>query len=458
MLPINRRATNKLPVEQTQTPPPSHGGGQPATKNGHNQGKPSHTRPKHPSASPPMTGRRVKVKPAPATHRPPKVVRFAFDETRNTAMETIVRPYFRGPPSSSSSDPTDDSFTETSSLITPITPITPPTPQFGFDQTTLGPSYVDSQPAPKPVRFAPDHTSFRNMEWNAVPASNKMSRKASVKNWIDAAPEPAYQTAHPTPQTFQPPKVPAKLISPVRGGKGVVAPSESMYLPDSDSDLWNSDSDLDSFIDPGDCVVTSDENGWHWHDYESSQKSGQPIFIIQSTESKASHSPSPAKKPLEPVFIYRKKGQSAASCLKNPLFVWRPSSDVKKETRTTHGSPPPGFSKYFATFHTTTEDKPSSPQRSHHKHHRPTNDETTANASSGSRAERDHSKKRTHRHDSIPSKPTHSHSSRHSHSTRNRKPPSVISEEDTDDDEDEDDDDDAEEAVGTGLGVTWRDV
>ncbi|MCJ1461680.1 hypothetical protein MMC07_000277 [Pseudocyphellaria aurata] len=137
---VNRRTTKSSDV---QNPPPSNGGGQPVTKNGHNTGA------KHPPASEqflPKTSRRVTVKRAPATHRMPKVVKCAFDETRNTAKEPIDRPFFWGPTSSSSSDATEDSFTEAS------TPVTPPTPQFGFDQTTPKPSYVVPQPAPKSLR------------------------------------------------------------------------------------------------------------------------------------------------------------------------------------------------------------------------------------------------------------------------------------------------------------------
>ncbi|MCJ1469306.1 hypothetical protein MMC07_007939 [Pseudocyphellaria aurata] len=509
---------------EIMNPPPSNGGDQPTTKSGGSV----HTRAKHPPASQhplPQTGRRATVKRAPATNRMPKVVRFAFDETRNTAMELIDRPIFRGPTSSSSSD---GSFTEASTLVTP------PTPQFGFDQAALRPSYVEPRLTSKSVRFAPGHTSPRTMEWNAGPASDKMSRNASVKNWINAAPGPAYQTAHATTPT----KVSAKHISPARVGDGVIEPREPMYLPDSDSDMWDVDSDLDSFIDHGDW--TPSDNGWHWNDHYKIFKPREPAFAFQSTdkassslrspktsssrksrnpktvyqsESKASPSPLPAKKPLEPVFVYRKKGESVASCMENPVFVWRPSSDVKKETRTTHGSPPAALFKYFDPFSTTVEDRPSSSQRRHHKHRQPTTDETTANASSSGRAKRDHSKKT--RHDSTthlpaiaehgasaserrhrkqqqqlaaderntansgsgrkatrdyptqktyyydPSSPTNYRTSRHSHSTRNRNPPS---EEDTTDDtedeteDDDDDDDDVEEVVRSPFGYTWRDI
>lgn len=475
-LPVVSRPVAKSPAVFPSPPPSSsNGGGQSLAKNGKKKEEPTATKSKRSPASepsPPEIIRRVNVTPVPNKARVPKVVRFALDETRNTAMKKIdakeedKRPYAQSP-TSSSDDSSDDSFTD------PPSPVSPTTFQSYFDRKTPSPSFLETQPARRSVRFSPhakDDRSFSSMERNAFQAGDNMSRNNSG-NMVPAGPPGSpYQTANPTSETFQHSKAAPDLTSPVRQRSDSVTSSEPKYLPDPDSDSdWNVDSDLESYIDPGECVVNSDaDDDWNSESYGSSRsrKPLEPIFMYRPTnkasvsspkpstsssgkplepvfmhrsKSKASASParsssSPPQKPLEPVFVYRTKGQSS----KEPVFVWRPSSDVKKETKFTHGGNPDGLPA--STY--TTKNVAASPLLQPKQQQLATDGTDTNTGSRG--AARDHHSKKD-RHSAKTSKST-----RRSSRNLNANPPSVIHEED-----------EGEGPVAhfdKDLGVSWRDI
>ncbi|MCJ1429848.1 hypothetical protein MMC29_007763, partial [Sticta canariensis] len=383
-LPVVYRPATKSP--DVQTPPPSNDDGQPSANNGYKKDHSPVTTPEDSSESepsPPEKIRRVRVTPEPNKVRVPKIVRFAFDETRNTAMEEIDAKVLRrralhptsSSDSSDSSDSSIQSFTDSPTAISPQT--------FGpcLGQTTSGPSSQETSRARNSERSSSstkDDRSFRSKEWNAFQAGDNMSRNSSGKMKAD------------------------------------------MYLPDTDSDEWDLESDVESNIDPGDCIVDPDDDGWKSNNYRSSRlgKGAEPIFVMRSRDKRSSSASAPTvssssipKKRLEPVFICRSKGDLPS---KDPLFVWRPSSDIDKECRVMYEKRPAAVDD----FHTITNKQNVAPSPQLQQHQQPATDQTNA-TTSRSRAVRD-SWMDHHRH-----KSTH----RSSHN-RSRNPPSIIHEED----------------------------
>lgn len=405
ILPVVYRPATKSSDVQT---PPSNDDGQPSANKGDQKDHSPATTSEDSSDSEPSPAEKIRrVRKV----RVPKIVRFAFDETRNTAMEEIdVKALRRRAlcPTSSSvssdiSDSSDPSFTDSPTAISPQT--------FGryLDQTTSGPSSQETSRARNSVRFSSstkDDRSFRSEEWNAFQAGDKMSRSSFGKMAAD------------------------------------------MYLPDPDSDEWDVDSDCDSYIDPGDCIVDSDDDGWKSNNYRSSTlgKGAEPIFVMQSKDKGSSSASTPTvssastptassssnpKKRLEPVFIVRSKGDLPS---KDPLFLWRPSSDVNKECRVLYEKGPAAQDH----FHTITNKQNVAPSPQLQQHRQPATDQTNANTSR-SGAARDSSRNH-HRHES-----TH-------RSSRNlsRNPPSIIHE--------EDEEEVPRRQYHTNSGYYWRDV
>lgn len=386
---VNLAALRTPAVQSTPSPPPSNGGG-PRTAKNKNENKKRNapaTKPTH-SPSPPQITSRIKVRPPPTKPRVPKIVRFAFDKTRNTAMEEINQ-YAE----SSSDDTSEESFAD------------PPDPTYQREFNSYHQYQTLGPPETKSVRFAPstkdNHRPSRSMAWNRFQADDKWSGSSSATLVDAGAPGTRYQKANPTSTTAQHPKVDNDLTSQARHGNDHTAPSKPMYLPDPDSDSWDSDSDLASYIDPGDCVVDRDDDGW-----DVPGQPPAPIFVYRSTKQASSAEPTTSKKPssagkkpvepivmheptptptkkkfLEPVFIYRNPGAPPGT---EPVFVWRPSSDVNKETKCTHGECPIDWERLRtgakksrprhppATDNTRRSDKPhhrSSKPRSSRRHH-----------------------------------------------------------------------------------------
>lgn len=480
-LPIKIPVAN-LPVATSptvQTSSVSDDGDQPSAKNRNMKSNQSATKSKRSSAfepSPPEIIRRVNVTPAPTKVRVPKVVRFAFDITRNTAMEKIDtkaedrthrRQYAESSTSSSSLDSSDDSFSH------PPTTNIPPTFHSYRDQTPPGPSsFLETQPARKSVHFSPStkhNSSFLRKNWNIFQADN-MSHDSSDTMVNDGAPGPAHQTANPTWETSQPSNVATDLTGPFDHGIGSTASSEPIYLPDPYDDLdW--DSECDSFTDPTDCVVDPEDDAWNSDgagstgfrelpepkyvfrsleeayaviskepDESSSGKPLEPIFILQPKGKASRPKPSkPPQEPLEPVFIYRNKEDPD---LKDPLFVWRPSTDIDRKLRCTHGDNP--FIKYpdsappkGTSYSQPQPQQPPATSNTTNTANNTTNTKDIKKTSSSSSSS-NNGTRRHHRHRT-------STSSRHGNNSRNnRNPPSTINEED---------------GPGSMRGIfSWRDI
>lgn len=455
-LPVVSLPATKSPAVQTS--PPSTDGGQAPAKNGNNKGKGPANKPKHSSVSGPSHPepiRRVSVKPGPTKVRVPKVVRFDFDETRNTAMEVIVaktedkKPYAHR--LTSSSDSSDDSFTDSPS------PTSTPTFHSYHHRKTPGPNFVETQPSRKSVRFSPytkDNKSSRSMDRNTYQAGDNMSRKPSGKMATAGALGSANQTENPNSKTFRPSKVATDDTSPAHHRNGSTASSGPKYLPESERNLeWTMDSDLESNIDPGDCVWDSDDDdAWSLEHYGSPRpgKALEPIFVIRTSKNAPSSPPKPAAsssgKPLEPILVYQPKSKDSSAApptpkkqlepvfilrdastanLKEPVFIWRPSSDINKETKCLYENKPAGLD-FVAQRTTTAKSVTFAP----HFQHFSATDQPNTNVNTG--PARDYAKKSHRRRSTTPHR-----------SPLNR--PAIIIEED-------------EEEETPAPGVSWRDV
>ena len=313
-------------------------------------------------------------------------------------------------------------------------------------------------------------------EQNSAQGGDKWSHHSSETLVPSGASEFAFLTAKPTSEAVQHPNVAADLTNPARLRSGSVdsaASREPQYAPDNDLDDSWSDSDLASNIDPGDSVFDSDDDDWNVEGW-TTPSPHQPIFVFQSTKEAASSTSKPkassSKRPIPPVFMYLPEGASRApssssrssappqnrlepvfvyqptGSSKEPVFVWRPSTDVKKETKATHGDRPAGFDFLPSPAKNVAASPPPVQQQAQPHQQSATTDKTNAaNTTSSGRAARGRSGKQTRHSDNV--------GSRHRrHFSRSANPPSIIHEED---------EDTANEPVRSSkrdLSNSWRDV